>query len=153
MITIKIETPIHSSTDICFDLACDLDLHSKTVWKWTNETVLGIGGKINKGDTVTFRATHFFIRQDFTSKIIEYKRPTRLVDQMTKGAFKSFTHIHEFTEAERGIIMTDTLYLEAPFGIIGKIVERVILKYYMKKFILYRSRQIRKIAEAINVPS
>jgi len=148
MVTIKMNTFIQANIDTCFDLACDLDLHRQTVWKWTRETVLGRGGKISMGDTVTFRATHFFIRQTFTSKIIEYERPARLVDQMTKGAFKSFIHIHEFKEAARGTFMTDTLSFEAPYGIIGKFAEQLILKHYMKLFILHRGKQIKKIAES-----
>ncbi|MBJ6363987.1 cell division protein [Paenibacillus sp. GCM10012307] len=123
MVTIKIKTLIESRIETCFDIACDLDLHSQTVWKWTNEKVISPRIKIKKGDTVTFRAVHFLIPQNFTSKVIEYEWPFHLVDQMTKGAFKSFKHIHEFQSTGNSTIMTDTIIFEAPFGIIGKIAE------------------------------
>jgi hypothetical protein len=45
----------------------------------------------------------------------------------------------------------DTLYFEVPFGIIGWIVERIILKNYMKWFLDYRNRQLKEIAERHNV--
>lgn len=43
--------------------------------------------------------------------------------------------------------MTDTLQFEAPFGFIGWVVERLVLRYYMKRFIEYRNKELKKIAE------
>ncbi|WP_051318017.1 SRPBCC family protein [Cohnella thermotolerans] len=100
------------------------------------------------GDSVAFRATHFFIRQNLTSKVVEYERPKRMVDQMTKGAFKTFTHIHEFKTDNGGTMMTDIISFEVLFGVFGKVVEQLVLKFYLKKFILHRGKQIKKIAEA-----
>lgn len=97
MIVVKTEIIIDSPIELCFDLARDIEIHRKTVWKHTREQAIeGVTtGKIGLNDFVTFQATHFGIRQKLT---LEYERLYKFVDQMMKGAFKSMKHIHEFAE-------------------------------------------------------
>ncbi|WP_156889595.1 hypothetical protein [Paenibacillus harenae] len=44
-------------------------------------------------------------------------------------------------------MMTDTLRFEAPFGWIGWMVERTILKFYMRKFLEHRNGELKRLAE------
>ncbi|MCC3374961.1 SRPBCC family protein [Cohnella sp. REN36] len=148
MITIQIRTVIYADIETCFDLARDTDLHGQTVWPHTKEKVVEGGGKVALGDVVTFRATHLGVRQNLTSQVLEYDRPTKFVDQMTQGAFKRLIHTHEFRPCQKGTVMTDTLRFEAPFGLIGRAVERLLLKPYMRRFIEYRCTRLKQLAEA-----
>lgn len=100
------------------------------------------------GETVTWSAVHFGIRQKLTSKITEYERPIKFSDTMQKGAFKSFHHDHYFSESNGNTIVKDIINFEAPFGVFGKIVEKLILKKYMTKFIIKRNQVIKQIAES-----
>lgn len=50
------------------------------------------------------------------------------------GVFKSMKHKHEFEEHGGITVMKDTLIFEAPLGLLGRIVEKIILKRYMKSF-------------------
>ncbi|RKP55568.1 cell division protein [Cohnella endophytica] len=149
MITVKTHIEISAPIQVCFDLSRDIEIHTQTVWKHTKEkAIMGITtGLIGSGQTVTFEATHFLVRQRLTSKITDYKEPYIFVDEMQKGAFKSLRHVHEFKQIDGKTLMTDTLNFEAPFGIIGKAVERLILKKYMKKFLEHRNYQLKKLAE------
>ncbi|WP_433944945.1 SRPBCC family protein [Paenibacillus sp. SN-8-1] len=149
MIVIKTDLEINAPIEVCFDLARDIQLHTVTVWRHTKERAVEgtCVGRINRGETVTFEATHFLIRQRLTSRITEFERPYIFVDQMVSGAFKSMKHTHEFKERNGATLMTDTLQFEAPFGFLGWIVERLLLRYYMKRFIEYRNNELKKIAE------
>lgn len=149
MITVKTRMEISAPIQHCFDLARDIDIHTKTVWKHTKEKAIrGVtAGPIGLGQTVTFEATHLFVRQRLTSKITEYREPYLFVDEMQKGAFKSLRHIHEFEALEGGTLMTDTLHFEAPFGIIGQAVEKLVLKKYMRNFLEHRNHQLKMVAE------
>jgi len=145
---IEIEAPI----EVCFDMARDIEIHTKTVWSHTKERAVSgrTTGTISEGETVTYQATHFLIRQKLTSRIIEYKSPNKFVDEMVSGAFKSMRHEHEFIDLGNRTLMKDTLYFEAPLGWIGWIVERIVLKNYMKRFLKYRNKQLKlKIEELI----
>lgn len=135
--------------ELCFNLARDIDLHTKTVWKHTKERAVEgiVSGPIGPGQTVTFEATHFFIKQRLTSKITDYEEPYIFVDEMQKGTFKSLKHVHEFEDVEGKTKMVDTLYFEAPLGWLGEIVEKLILKKYMLKFLEHRNQELKEYAE------
>ena len=149
MVIVETEILIDAPIDLCFDRARDIDVHIQTVWKHTKEkAVAGVtSGKINHDDTVTFEARHFLIRQKLTSRITAYQAPYYFVDEMLKGAFKSLRHEHIFEEQNGKTLMKDRLTMVAPFGIIGWVTERLILKSYMKRFLMYRNQQLRLLIE------
>lgn len=148
MVIVKTEIEISAPIDVCFNLARDIDIHTQTVWKHTREKAIkGVtSGTIGLGETVTFEATHFGVRQRLTSKITEFHEPYRFVDEMQMGAFKCLRHIHEFEENGAITLMKDTLYFEAPLGLLGTVVERIVLKDYMRKFLEHRNKELKILA-------
>jgi ligand-binding SRPBCC domain-containing protein len=118
--------------------------------KETNEkAIAGVtSGLMKMNDTVTWRAKHFGIYQNLTSKITRYEYPTRFVDEQVKGAFRKIYHEHIFLEKENGTIMTDIFEFEAPFGIVGKAFSKLFLKSYMKTFLEKRNSTIKEVAES-----
>ncbi|KMJ57522.1 cell division protein [Bacillus sp. LL01] len=141
---IYIEAPIEK----CFDLARDVEVHTKTTKKTRERAVSGrTKGLLNKGDRVTWEAVHLGVKQRLTAEIIEMSRPHLFVDVMVKGAFHSFTHTHEFKEQDTGTMMVDTFEYKSPLGPIGIMVDRWFLKKYMRNFIKERAIQLKKIAE------
>src|SRR5690554_4940821 len=111
MIVVVTEIAIAAPIETCFRLARDIDTHTLTVWSHTRErAIAGVTtGPIGLGQTVTFQATHFGVRQKLTSLITELQEPYMFVDEMQSGAFKSLRHIHEFKEQLGVTIMTDSL--------------------------------------------
>lgn len=141
---ITINAPIH----ICFDLTRDVDVHTETTAKTKERAIAGVTtGLMENGDTVTWEAIHLGIKQKLTAKIIEMNRPYHFTDVMVKGAFHSFTHTHEFIESDAGTVMKDTFSYQSPFGVIGKIADRLFLERYMLNFIVDRANELKKIAE------
>ncbi|WP_337100100.1 SRPBCC family protein [Paenibacillus sp. YIM B09110] len=149
MVIVTTEVLIDAPIQYCFDLARNIDIHTQTVWKHTNERAVEgtTSGLIGIGDYVTFQARHFLIKQKLTSKITEYKEPYYFVDEMVKGAFKSLRHEHKFEEQNGKTLMRDKLTFEAPLGIFGWTAERIVLKQYMKRFLDHRNHQLKALAE------
>lgn len=145
-----VETYVDAAIEPCFDAARDIGLHQQTVWSHTfEEAIAGVThGLIELDETVTFRATHFRIRQNLTSKIIDFQKPYRFTDCMQQGAFKYLKHIHEFKEQGMGTLMRDTLEFQSPYGFIGLIFDSLVLKRYMKKFIHDRNQQLKMLLES-----
>lgn len=152
MIIVKTKILIDAPIEVCFDFARDIDIHTRTVWKYTKEKAIeGVrSGRISLGESVTFQATHFGIKQRLTSKVIEYERPYKFVDQMTRGAFKSMKHIHEFEANGSQTVMKDILIFEAPFGWLGYLIEHIVLKKYMESFLNERNKNLKLILENMN---
>ena len=149
MIKVSTEIEIEATIDVCFDMARNIDIHTQTVWPHTKERAIAgtTTGMIGGGETVTFEARHFLIRQRHTSIISNYVRPYHFVDEMLQGTFKSMRHEHEFIDLGNRTLMKDTLCFEAPLGWLGWMVERVVLKNYMKRFLQYRNEQLKILAE------
>lgn len=142
------DTYIEASIDLCFDLARNVEVHTKTTFKTKERAVGGITkGLLNKGDSVTWEAIHFGVKQRLTAKITEMEKPHTFSDVMVKGAFHSFTHTHEFIESGDGTIMKDTFEYQAPFGLIGNVADKLFLEKYMRRFIVSRANELKKIAE------
>jgi ligand-binding SRPBCC domain-containing protein len=139
---------INAPKETCFDLARNVEVHTKTT-SHTNEKAVGgvMRGLLKKGDTVTWEATHFCIRQRLTAKIVWMERPNQFIDIMVKGAFQSFIHTHDFLEVPEGTLMVDTFEYKSPLGILGVLADKLFLERYMEKFIISRSMELKKIAE------
>lgn len=146
------EIYIEASIEVCFDLVRNVDVHTKTTAKTKERAVAGVTrGMMEKGDNVTWEGIHFGVKQKLTAKIIEMETPYKFTDTMVKGAFHSFTHTHEFREKGTGTIMRDRFAYRSPFGILGKIADRLFLEKYMRQFIVNRVIQLKKIAEHKNI--
>jgi ligand-binding SRPBCC domain-containing protein len=148
MTTVVVETRIAAPIELCFDLARDIDMHVKTA-SFTGERAVGgrTSGLIDLGESVTFEGVHFGIRQRMTSKIVELDRPTRFVDQMVKGAFASFRHLHQFELEDGVVLMRDTLIWRSPLGLLGVVADRLFVERHMRAFILQKQLKLKEFAE------
>ncbi|MCZ4410015.1 SRPBCC family protein [Cryomorphaceae bacterium 1068] len=146
---IELQTEIKADIETVFDLSRSIDLH-KLSTQQTNETAVAgkTSGLIGLNETVTWRAKHFGIYQHLTSKITAYDRPTYFVDEMISGAFKRFKHEHRFSATDGGTLMTDIFDYESPFGILGKLVDQLILEKYMTNLLTQRNSVVKEVAES-----
>ncbi|MBP3950914.1 SRPBCC family protein [Bacillus suaedae] len=139
---------IKAPVEVCFDLARNVDVHIKTTANTQERAVDGVTrGLLEKGDTVTWEAIHFGIKQRLTAKVIQMEKPIQFVDIMVKGAFASFTHTHQFLKDRDGTVMNDIFEYKSPFGMIGLIADKLFLERYMKEFIALRARELKNLAE------
>lgn len=148
MPVITVETLILASPQRCFDLARDIDVHCQTTSSTKERAVAGVtSALIGAGQSVTFEAVHFGVRQRLTSKITEFDAPHRFVDEMVEGAFASLRHVHEFEAQGVHTLMRDTLEWRSPLGFLGNIADVLFLKTYMTRFIKERGEALRQAAE------
>ena len=145
---LHITTFIAAPIERVFNLSRSINLHQISTVD-TNEKAVGgvLNGLINVNETVTWQAKHLFKTRQFTSKITEMKIPDCFTDEMIKGDFKSFYHEHHFKTAENGTIMIDFLNFETPYGLVGKIVNRLFLTSYLEKLLKKRNEVIKEYAE------
>ncbi len=146
---IELETRINAPINLVFDLARSIDLHKISTVKSKEKAIAGTTtGLININETVTWRAKHFGIWQELTSKITQFDRPNLFVDEMQKGIFKSLRHQHLFKKEGKITLMIDRFDYISPLGILGLIADRLFLETYMTKFLLTRNKMIKDFAES-----
>ena len=122
-----------------FDLARSVDAHVESQKGSGERAVAGVtSGLIGAGQEVTWRARHFGIPLTMTSRVTAFDFPRSFTDEQVKGPFRSFRHIHEFEATPGGCIMTDRVEFTAPFGTLGRVVERLVLRPYLQRLITDR---------------
>jgi ligand-binding SRPBCC domain-containing protein len=145
---IHLTTFIQAPTQRVFDLSRNIDLHKQSMSKYKEEAVAGIRfGLIEKEDTVTWKAKHFFKTRVLRSKITDMKKPDMFVDEQAEGDFKIMKHEHHFKPCENGTIMIDLFYFETPYGSLGKFLNSIYLTRYLRKLIEQRNKLIKEVAE------
>lgn len=146
---IQLETLINAPIRRCFDLSRSIDLHQISMEHTNEKAIAGrTSGLIELGEEVTWQAKHFGLTQKLSVQITAFKAPYFFVDEMQKGAFKSFRHEHRFKEVPSGTLMTDTFNFEAPLGSLGHFANWLFLTKYMRHLLKERNTVIKKIAES-----
>ena len=149
MARIYLEVFIEAPVERVFDLSRSIYLHMRSASQTNEKAVSGkTSGLIGLNETVTWRARHFGIYQHLTVKITDFQRPFSFTDVMLKGAFASMNHRHIFEAQGSGTKMTDVFEFSSPFGWIGRAVDFIYLKEYMKQFLIIRNNEIKRVAES-----
>ena len=149
MPTIRLHTSIHAPPERCFDLSVSVDLHAQSQAHAHERPIAGVlAGEMRLGDTVTWEAVHFGIKQHLTSQITAYERPAQFTDEMVAGIFERLHHTHIFLPQPDGTLMVDIFTFRAPLGILGRLAETLFLTRYMQGLLLSRNRYLKHVAES-----
>jgi ligand-binding SRPBCC domain-containing protein len=147
--TIRVATSIDAPRERCFDLARDVDAHVRSTASTGERAVGGVTeGLLELGDEVTWEARHLGVTQRLTARVTRLDRPALFEDVMVRGAFASLRHVHEFIPREGGTTMVDTFTFASPLGPIGAIVDRLLIAGYMRRFLVSRANELKRMAES-----
>ena len=149
MPTIHLTTFIAAPVNVVFDLSRNIDLHRQSMSHYKEEAVAGIRfGLIEKDETVTWKAKHFFKNRMLRVKITDMKMPNQFVDEQVEGDFKMMKHEHHFKPCDNGTILIDLFHYEIPYGIFGEWFNNLYLTKYMKRLLEHRNNTIKEYAES-----
>jgi len=149
MASIELETQIDAPIERVFDLARSIDAHMASTEGSNERAVAGrTTGLIEDGETVTWEAKHFGVKQRLSVRVTRFERPHLFGDEMISGAFSSMHHTHRFTKSGEGTLMKDEFHFTAPFGIFGRLAECLFLTSYMRRFLTKRASELKSMAES-----
>jgi len=132
-----------------FDLSRSVDLHRASMKHHEEKIIDGsMNGLMKLNDTVTWTAKHFFKQRRLKIKITQLQKPDFFVDEQQEGDFEMMKHEHYFKPIENGTIMIDQFHFETPYGLIGKIINKLYLEKYMTKLLNQRNQVIKDAAES-----
>ena len=80
-----------------------------------------------------------------TSRIVEFDADRSFVDEQTSSPFERFHHTLTFVALEHGCEMTDYVTYQAPLGVVGAAVGRLVLTRYLRNLIAQRGRYLASI--------
>ena len=79
------------------------------------------------------------------TKITAVNYQKSFTDFQKKGPYKLWRHHHEFIPNQKGVLMIDTVDYELPFGIIGEMVHRLMVKKKLAYIFDYRRRVLEQL--------
>ena len=149
MPTIELVRRVAAPPERCFDLARSIELHEHSTAATGERAIAGVtSGLIGMDESVTWSARHFGVRQTLTSRITAFDRPHHFRDEQVRGAFAGFEHDHWFEpDGAGGTVMRDTFTFRAPLGLLGRVVERLVLTAYMRRLLETRLDVVARAAE------
>lgn len=150
---IALETHIAAPPERCFDLCRTVEVHLSM--PGARETAVdGVKtGPMELGDHVTWRSTRFGIPIRMTSKITEFERPSRFVDEMQRGPFRRWRHVHRFERTPDGTLMIDQIQFASRLGPLGWLAAVAFVRRYMTGVVGRQNVHIRSLAEGSETES
>lgn len=151
MTTINLITKINAPKQIVFDLSRNIDIHQNSTSQTNEKAIDGVtSGLINYNETVTWRGKHFGFYLTHKSRMTAMDFYDYFADEMEEGIFKSFKHEHSFVEKDGKTVMIDNINYETPFGVFGRLFDKMILKKHLTNFVIQRNKVLKELAENQN---
>ena len=90
----------------------------------------------------------FGIRVTWETEIRMVRKPFEFIDVQAKGPYKLWEHHHTFAEKDGGVLVTDHVRYALPFGMLGNIAQKVLVKNRLKKIFDFRKKTLSEIFKA-----
>lgn len=82
------------------------------------------------------------IPMKWVSKISDLEEKRRFVDEQVVGPYAHWVHTHEFSEVKGGVEIRDTVDYRIPFGFLGKLLHKVLIRRKLEEIFDFREKKI-----------
>jgi len=96
------------------------------------------------GEEFRLRVSQFGLPLEWIGYWDEAVPCSRLVDGAHKSPFRHWRHHHLFAEVPGGTLMTDRVEYALPFGMIGRLLDRTVMRLVFAAMFAARHRATRK---------
>lgn len=113
-----------------------------------NFKIVSIDGdkELYPGMMISYSVSPLFnIGVSWLTEITEVANKQYFIDDQRLGPFKIWHHQHHFEEVDGGVQMTDIIHYKAPFGILGRFMEWLIINKRVESIFEYREEVLKKI--------
>ncbi|MEN5233504.1 SRPBCC family protein [Sphingobacterium faecium] len=103
------------------------------------------------GQIIDYKVTPLFgVRMKWRTKITHVEHHNSFTDLQVNGPYKLWRHFHEFMPNEEGVLMRDLVTYELPFGFIGRIANKLIVRKKLVNIFKYRYYVLEKMFNTKN---
>jgi ligand-binding SRPBCC domain-containing protein len=81
----------------------------------------------------------------WVTEITQVKEKEYFVDEQRVGPYSMWHHEHKIEPIEGGVLMTDIVSYQPPFGILGSIANSMLIKNQLKEIFDYRVTAVEKM--------
>ncbi len=94
------------------------------------------------GASIEYRLRVFGIPIGWHTCIECWEDKRHFVDSQTRGPYRAWWHEHRFSEQNGHTVMEDRVYYSLPFGILGRLLNRLLIAHQLRATFNYRAAAI-----------
>ena len=95
--------------------------------------------KMYEGMIVVYKVSPLWgIRTTWVTEITQVHKNNYFVDEQRMGPYKIWHHQHFLEQTDKGTLMRDIVSYQPPFGILGQIANRFIIRKKLEQIFEYR---------------
>jgi len=107
---------------------------------------------MRQGTRIRYKIRWFGLSMKWESLIAEYEKNESFADEMLRGPYKSWYHVHRFRAVPGGVEMSDRVDYELPFGPLGRLAHWLMVRRQLKAIFDFREKRIREIFVSSSTP-
>jgi ligand-binding SRPBCC domain-containing protein len=101
--------------------------------------------KMYAGMIITYKVSPLFgIKLTWVTEITHVKKHAYFVDEQRMGPYKMWHHQHKIEAIEGGVLMTDIVSYQPPFGFLGAIANFLFIRRQLKNIFDFRTEALVK---------
>ena len=113
---------------------------------WLNFKILDVKPQpVQQGTLINYSLRVHGVPLRWTSEIIEWEPPHHFVDLQLRGPYKLWRHEHRFEERDGGTLISDTINLALPLGLLGQLAYKIKAKSDIEEIFTFRKEKIRAL--------
>ncbi|MEE2885149.1 MAG: TIGR01777 family oxidoreductase [Chloroflexota bacterium] len=117
-----------------------------TTPSWLDFKILSMPKNMEAGAIIVYTIKLWIFRLKWTTQIFEWSPEDYFVDFQQKGPYKLWWHRHEISSAGPNLsLMTDTVTYKIPFGFLGRLIHRIIIKSTLIRIFRFRQSVIKML--------
>lgn len=110
------------------------------------EMVTAKENKMYAGQMIAYRVRPLFnIPMEWVTEITHVYEPHYFIDEQRIGPYRLWHHEHHFKSVHDGVEMNDIITYQMPYGLLGKLLNRIKIKKDLDKIFAYRQAKIIEI--------
>lgn len=101
--------------------------------------------KMYPGMIISYKVSPLFkIKLNWVTEITQVKDLEYFVDEQRIGPYTMWHHQHKIEPIDGGVLMTDIVTYQPPFGILGALANTFLIKKQLKQIFDYRTNALEK---------
>lgn len=99
--------------------------------------------RMYQGMIIAYKVSPFFgIKSDWVTEITHVRELEYFVDEQRIGPYSFWHHQHLLNKSDEGILMTDIVTYQPPFGVLGAIANKLAIERKLMEIFDYRRQAI-----------
>ncbi len=138
---------IKQDIDVCWEFFTDpKNLEKITPKKMGFEILNDPAKQVYPGLIIYYRIRPLFnLPVRWVTEITHISEKQFFVDEQRLGPYKIWHHEHHFQHTDQGVLMTDRVSYVMPFGILGRLVHRLLVRRQLEQIFAYRKEMIERM--------